>query len=157
MSLPFAQKIIQILQDYCDSYHQGNVRAASRELGIDPDSGYLSRWLKCFDSDSKTKRIPRIDNIGPCMDKLGVRLLLPGEVLETHNDKPESMDEVPRLRARITELEAELVQMRTERDKALGAAEVLRDMIEKNSNHSARDSASDPLTSKPSSSNSRTG
>ena len=75
MKTPFAQKVISILKGYCDSEHGGNARAASKALGIDPDSGYFSRWLKCFDESAKTSRVPKIDSVGPCLDKLGAVLL----------------------------------------------------------------------------------
>lgn len=144
----FAEKVLEIFRLHVESKHDNNMSSASRALGVHITT--LEKWLK-------GTRDPGLSKIGPVMDKIGVQVsLVGGSGVETLKQSVSSEDLIA-CRARITELEAELVQMRTERDKALGAAEVLRDMIEKNSNHSARDSVCDPLTGKPSSSNSRTG
>ena len=40
----FSDKVIEILRDYCDNMHNGNVKAASRALGLDADKGILYKW-----------------------------------------------------------------------------------------------------------------
>lgn len=46
-------------------------------LGMDPDVPYMNRWLKCF---KKGGIVPKIDSIGPYLDKVGAVLLSPKEV-----------------------------------------------------------------------------
>ena len=66
----FSDKVIEILRDYCDNMHNGNVKAASRALGLDADKGILYKWLNGRNS-------PRLDIIGPVLDRIGVELVVP--------------------------------------------------------------------------------
>ena len=80
MNTPFFTKVLLILKDYCDKEHGGNMRAASRALGLDPETGVLFRWLQCLKENPKNKRAPNLETVGPCMDHIGVLLLAPEEV-----------------------------------------------------------------------------
>ena len=79
MNTPFFTKVLLILKDYCDKEHGGNMRAASRALGLDPETGVLFRWLQCLKENPKNKRAPNLETVGPCMDHIGVLLLAPEE------------------------------------------------------------------------------
>lgn len=68
----FSDKVIEILRDYCDNMHNGNVKAASRALGLDADKGILYKWLNGRNS-------PRLDIIGPVLDRIGVELSTPAQ------------------------------------------------------------------------------
>lgn len=65
---PFAEAVISSLREYCLRHYGGNMRAFSAFLGIDPDSGVVSRWMR------STGAGPTLAKIGPAMDKLGVTL-----------------------------------------------------------------------------------
>lgn len=66
----FSDKVIGVLRDYCDNQHGGNIKAASRALGLDADKGILYKWLNGRNS-------PRLDIIGPVLDRIGVELTAP--------------------------------------------------------------------------------
>ena len=117
MNTPFAQKVVSILRDYCDEHFGGNVRAASRSVGIDPDTGYYSRWLKCLDGKTTSSRVPRIDSVGPCLDKIGAVLLAPGEVPTTDDNVASSQH--------LAELEAENASLREQLILAQGEIHAL--------------------------------
>lgn len=134
MNTPFYQKLLQILRDYCDNVHGGNVRAASRALGLDPDTGLLNRWLQCLKPDPKNKRTPNLELVGPCMDQIGAVLLAPGEVADESQGK-ESDDSQPHahraaeLIEEVASLRKQLDVMRTERDIARGEAQALKEQL----------------------------
>ncbi len=65
---PFAEAVISSLREYCLLHYGGNMRAFSAFLGIDPDSGVVSRWMR------STGAGPTLAKIGPAMDKIGVTL-----------------------------------------------------------------------------------
>lgn len=67
MDTPFADKAMDLLQDYCDTRFNGNVRAMAVFLGLDPDNGMLHRWLK--------KKNPTLSAVGPCLDKIGATIV----------------------------------------------------------------------------------
>ena len=73
---PFAEKVINILQEYCDDNYKGKVRAMQTSLGMDPDVPYMNRWLKCF---KRGGVVPKIDSVGSYLDKIGAVLLSPKE------------------------------------------------------------------------------
>lgn len=131
MATPFAQKVIDILQTYCDTNHSGNVRSAAKDLGIDPDTGYFSRWLKCFDQDAKTKRVPRIDSIGPCLDKIGVKIIAPWEETTSAQSSAELTPraENDALAKENSALRAQLDALRLEHAKSLGQVELLKEQL----------------------------
>lgn len=134
MSVPFFQKVLLILKDYCDGEHGGNMRAASRALGLDPDTGVLFRWLQCLKEDPKNKRTPKLELVGPCMDKIGAVLLAPGEAVgggqcSTQEGEPRCAEQVEALEAEVASLRKQLDRMRTERDMALGQAQALKEQL----------------------------
>ena len=120
----FTEKALEIFRRYVETRHGNNMSSASRELGVHITT--LEKWLK-------GTRDPGLGNIGPCMDIIGVQLLVPGE----EEDQPPSPSqspatcsaEVARLRARIMELEREVETTRTERDKAIGQVELLKEQL----------------------------
>ncbi len=63
---PFAEAVIDSLRKYCVRYYGGNARKLSEFLGIDPDSGVVSRWLRSSGAG------PTLGKIGPVMDRIGV-------------------------------------------------------------------------------------
>ena len=136
MNTPFYQKVLLILKDYCDIVHGGNVRAASRALGLDPDTGILNRWLQCLKEGAKSKRTPNLELVGPCMDRIGAILLAPGEVAGGGQNKPPEetkpcAQQTEALEAEVASLRKQLDHMRTERDMARGQAQALKEQIER--------------------------
>ena len=153
----FTQKILKILKDYCEVEHQGNIRAASVALGLDPDTGTLNKWLNAA-KGNKNARFPRLDTLGPCMDIIGAKVFGPGEtpwvpatkasfekfaqsqrdLMELHVANPlkqvceqqqEKMQEA--LKKSIREQEELLMErLRRERDEARGAATVLERLLQ---------------------------
>ena len=152
MSVEFSHRVIELLQRYCDEKHEGNVRAASRALELDPETGILSKWLKCHDTTSKAGRFPRLDSIGPVMDKIGVKLVAPWEN-EPSGVNVASQD-MPACR-RIAELEQELEKARMERERALAQLELLRDLFREERSENL--GTPNEKVASPSSSGSRTG
>lgn len=151
MSSNFSHRVIELLQRYCDDKHKGNVRAASRALDLDPDTGILSKWLKCHDTSSKAGRFPRLDSIGPVMDKIGVKLVASWESDTGVTTESQDLG----YRARIAELEKELEETRMERERALAQLELLRDMFREERNENLV--TPNEKVALPSSSGSRTG
>ena len=136
MSVSFFQKVLLILKDYCDNEHGGNMRAASRALGLDPDTGVLFRWLQCLKDNPKNKRTPNLESVGPCMDRIGAVLLAPGEVFSGNPSKaPEDTtpcaQQTEALEAEVASLRKQLDLMRTERDMARGQAQALKEQMER--------------------------
>ena len=110
--LPFAEKAIDILQEYCVRNYRGNIRAMQTSLGMDPDVPYMNRWLKCF---KRGGIVPKIDSIGPYLDKVGAVLYSPFEVPNPPVEptsapasviEPSIGKELAEARKRIRELEA---------------------------------------------------
>ena len=118
MSTDFSHRVIEILQRYCDDRHEGNMRAAARTLGLDPETGVLSKWLKCHDTKFTARRFPRLDSIGPVMDKIGVVLLAPWEV-------PEGGQEMEK---KMVALSKENEYLRGELRETQGALKMLREL-----------------------------
>lgn len=133
MNTPFYQKVLLILKDYCDNEHGGNMRAASRALGLDPDTGVLFRWLQCLKDNPKSKRTPKLEIVGPCMDKIGAVLLAPGEVINNQHSMPPNAalcaQQKEVLEAEVASLRKQIDLLRTERDMARGQAEALKEQI----------------------------
>lgn len=65
--MSFYKDSMAILSDYVAKEHKGNVKAASRALGLDPDMGILYKWLK-------GRNIPRADLLGDILDKIGAKV-----------------------------------------------------------------------------------
>ena len=78
MENTFASRVIEVIREYCENQYAGNLRAAAEGLGIDPDGGLLNKWLKS-EEDPEKGRSPTIKKVGPVMDKIGARVVLPGE------------------------------------------------------------------------------
>lgn len=116
MSTDFSHRVIEILQRYCDDKHEGNMRAASRALQLDPETGILSKWLKCHDAACKAGRFPRLDTIGPVMDKIGVVLMAPWETQEGGQEKEKKMAALSKeneyLRGELRETQGALKMLR---------------------------------------------
>ena len=121
--LPFAEKAISILQEYCDREYKGKVRAMQISLGMDPDVPYMNRWLKCF--TDKGGRTPRIDSIGPYLDKVGAVLISPWET-KTAQTTPAaaSADELSKAKERIQQLEKEVRELEAYKVKWEAALEL---------------------------------
>ena len=83
----FSDKVIGALRDYCDNQHGGNIKAASRALGLDADKGILYKWLNGRNS-------PRLDIIGPILDQIGVELSTPAQrrANSAYKGEPEASD-----------------------------------------------------------------
>ena len=133
MNTPFFTKVLLILKDYCDKEHGGNMRAASRALGLDPETGVLFRWLQCLKENPKNKRAPNLETVGPCMDHIGVLLLAPEEVpnIEGRLDKRFPHEKIIELRREIETLRRQIDTLRTERDMARGQAQALKEQLER--------------------------
>ena len=61
----------QILEDFVQNKHGGNVSGAARELDVTVHA--LGKWLK-------RERVPNSKDMGRILDYLGARLLAPGEM-----------------------------------------------------------------------------
>ncbi len=107
--LPFAEKAISILQEYCDREYNGSIRAMQTSLGMDPDVPYMNRWLKSF--TDKNGRVPRIDSIGPYLDKVGAVLTSPWDTANTATTSHASEDELSKAKERIRQLEAQVQEL----------------------------------------------
>ena len=112
MNTPFFTKVLLILKDYCDKEHGGNMRAASRALGLDPETGVLFRWLQCLKENPKNKRAP-VPNI------------------EGRLDKRFPHEKIIELRREIETLRRQIDTLRTERDMARGQAQALKEQLER--------------------------
>ena len=97
MDTPFADRTIDLLQDYCDTRFNGNIRAMAVFLGLDPDGGMLHRWLK--------KKNPTLSMVGPCLDKIGAVLIGPDE--KVASIRGDSREEA-RLREELAQAKAQL-------------------------------------------------
>ena len=120
MKTPFAQKVIQILRDYCDTQCDGNAREASRSLGLDPDTGYYARWINSGKPGAKTSRVPRIDSVGPLLDQIGAVLLGPGETLDEGSEAARLKKELSEAQRRIFELQNSMEALRQENAALIG-------------------------------------
>lgn len=120
---PFAQKAISILQEYCDRNYAGNIRAMQTSLGMDPDVPYMNRWLKCFTGKGM---VPKIDSIGPYLDKVGAVLTGPWDAPSTSTQVQvnPSANELDQAKERIRQLEKEVQELRTYKVKWEAALEL---------------------------------
>lgn len=113
MDKPICDKALDLLQEYCDTRFNGNIRAMTVFLGMDPDNGMLHRWLK--------KRNPTLAGIGPCLDKIGAVLLGPDERPRAPVGK-----QVPDVAA----LQEELDAVKQERDQVAAQNYVLQGKLD---------------------------
>lgn len=104
--LPFAEKAISILQEYCDRNYGGNIRAMQTSLGMDPDVPYMNRWLKCFTGKGL---VPKITSIGPYLDTVGAVLTSPWD--EPLAPAGDCAEELAKAKKRIQELEAQVQEL----------------------------------------------
>ena len=118
--LPFAKKAISILQEYCDREYNGNIRAMQTNLGMDPDVPYMNRWLKCFTGKGM---VPKIDSIGPYLDKVGAVLSSPWDA-ETAQTATAPADELSKAKERIQQLEKEVRELEAYKVKWEAALEL---------------------------------
>ena len=127
------ERIISILRGYCDNYHAGNVKEASRALGLDPETGILYKWLKF-------KNLPRIDKVGPCLEKIGVDVIAPWEInncraddvtgiqrelAETRNRLQEERNRVIALQGEVRALERTLQRLLSSNSSTLADGKVM--------------------------------
>lgn len=63
-----------ILQTFVDRVANGNYSKASTELGLDPGSGILRKWIN-------GERIPNLSALAPVFERMGVTLNVPDERL----------------------------------------------------------------------------
>lgn len=105
----FTTRIIAVLQGYCDNYYGGNIKETSKALGLDADTGILYKWLRC-------KNLPRIDKVGPCLEKIGVEVIAPWERNQVSPENPTGIQQelsdtramLAEERARVTALQGEV-------------------------------------------------
>lgn len=71
----FTKACLEILQAYIDEHYHGNVMAAQEGLGLGTSNTILHRWLKALNGTKGQSRIPKLDSIGPVLEKLGVKVL----------------------------------------------------------------------------------
>ena len=71
----FTKKCLEILQSYIEENFRGNALAAQESLGMGASNTIIHRWLKLLNGTKGQARVPRLDSIGPIMDKLGVKIL----------------------------------------------------------------------------------
>lgn len=115
--MTFAEKTISILQEYCDKECGGNIRATQVSLGLDPDKAVIYRWLAVKDSDyNKQTHMPRVDTIGPLLDKIGAVLVGP------YDEYPSI--ELAQAKAKIRQLEQEIAHLQQYKDKWLRILEM---------------------------------
>lgn len=67
----FFDEVLSAVQRYVDLEHGGNIAAATESLGMSGDTLY--KWLK-------KKRSPKLEAIGPIMDRLGFVLVQVGSL-----------------------------------------------------------------------------
>ena len=118
----FAKKAISILQEYCDREYNGNIRAMQTNLGMDPDVPYMNRWLKCFTGKGM---VPKIDSIGPYLDKVGAVLISPWETKTAQATLAAApADELSKAKERIQQLEKEVRELEAYKVKWEAALEL---------------------------------
>lgn len=121
----FSDKVIGILRDYCDNQHGGNIKAASRALGLDADKGILYKWLNGRNS-------PRLDIIGPVLDQIGVELSTPAQrrLNSAYKSEPEASDaKLKEMKARLEEALDKLAYWRQQAERMQGETDALERIV----------------------------
>lgn len=70
--MSITEQILDKLQTLVQTQFKGNYSAASKFLGIDPNSGLLKKWIS-------RERTPSLSVIGPALDRMGIMLQVPDD------------------------------------------------------------------------------
>ena len=104
----FTKKIIGTLQGYCDNFYGGNIKETSKALGLEADTGILYKWLRY-------KNLPRIDKVGPCLEKIGVEIIAPWERNQVSPGNPDGIQqELSDTREKLAEEKARVIALQGE-------------------------------------------
>lgn len=116
----FAHRVIEIMRRYCNVHYGGNARAFSSYIGIDPETGMVSRWLRGGGAG------PTLQKIGPVMDKLGVVLIDPDNPMDNCTANRMGHDEAVKA---LQAVEKELEQAKLMISQLTGERNAFRDMV----------------------------